>query len=337
MKFDPRQKIYVICNTGAMGDTICSMVIMKTLSDRGHIEKLFVDKRYLDLYKLVFPHDIIVSLETAMTVIPKDQVTPDIPQSVINPRTGEASFLNYPIIPNIPVVYSMKPSPTSIHCHLIDCFSMSISECILKETQKDYPRVSAEKLPNNKLKGEKYIVLAYGATVDNRRMLPEVFEGLKQYFLERDYKVVTLGKRDHLLQAGDKLTRPMFDGVSFEGCIDLIDKTTIPEALSIINDAKMIVGLDGGLIHLAGMTDTPIVASYTEGDPYYLIPYRNGIKGHNVFVVEPDSECKYCKTETFETYGIDFLKCNAGTKECMNSLTLDKYISQIEKIMRNKT
>jgi len=269
----------------------------------------------------------------AMKIIPKEEVTPDIPQSVINPKTGEASFLDYPLIPNIPLVYTLVPSYTSIHCHLIDCFSMAMCQCILKESQKDYPRVCTDVLPKNNYKDEKYVVIAYGATVDNRRMLPEVFEGIKQYFLKKNFKVVLLGKRDHLLQCGDVLTKPMFDGVSFDNCIDMIDNTTLPEALSIINDAEMIIGLDGGLTHLAGMTNTKIVVSYTEGDPYYLIPYRNGKKGDRVYVVEPDSECKYCKTETFVTYGIQFHRCSNKTNACMNSLTLDKYLNQIEKAL----
>jgi len=92
----------------------------------------------------------------------------------------------------------------------------------------------------------------------------------------------------------------------------------------------MIIGLDNGLIHLAGMTDVPIVAGYTTVDPYYRVPYRHGVKGWNCYVVEPTSECRYCQTEHFETYGINFLECGIMSKECMYSLTFDKWLAKIQ-------
>ena len=136
MKFNPKQKIYLVCNTGAIGDTCATFPTIKILVDRGHIEKLFVDERYLSFYRLVFPEELIVSLKDAMTIVPRDQVTPDIPRSVIDPETGEARYLSYPINPNIPLVYALKQLPTSVHSHLIDCFSSTICDAILKEEDK---------------------------------------------------------------------------------------------------------------------------------------------------------------------------------------------------------
>ena len=101
------------------------------------------------------------------------------------------------------------------------------------------------------------------------------------------------------------------------------------EALRIINDAEMIIGLDNGLLHLAGLTDTKIVAGYTTVDPYYRLPYRHNVLGWNCSIVEPTSECRYCQTEHFCTYGINFVICNIGTETCKNSLTLDKWLGAI--------
>jgi len=275
-----------------------------------------------------------------MTVIPREHITPDIPKSVINPETGEAVFLSYPCIQNTPIVYAMRPQPSSIHSHLVDCFSMTICDAILKEEQKNYPLVDKSKLIQRQISGD-YVVIAYGSTTEHRKMLPEVFEGIKKYFIDNNIKVVLLGKRGHELVCdlgnGEKVkTKPAFDDVNFDGCIDLIDKTSIPEALSIISYAEMIIGLDNGLIHLSGMTDTAIVCGYTTVDPYYRLPYRHNEKGWNCFVVEPDSECRYCQTELFETYGVNFLICNTRTKDCMKSLTLDKWIKKIEEVFRRK-
>ena len=69
----------------------------------------------------------------------------------------------------------------------------------LKEKDKNYPFVSKELLPENPVKEKDYIVIAYGSTTEHRKMLPEVFEGLKKFFLAKEINVVLLGKSDHEL------------------------------------------------------------------------------------------------------------------------------------------
>lgn len=328
MRFSPQQKINLIATTGALGDTCSTFPILNVLTKRGHIEKLFVDNRYWELYNLLFPGDILVNLKDAMQVIPAHEVTPDIPRDVIDPETGEARFLDYPVNPNIPLVRSLQQYPTSIHSHLVDCFSLAICDCILKEDEKDYPRVDPAKLPKNTVSGS-YAVIAVGATTEHRKMLPESFGAIVNHLTANGMSVVLVGRRDHELKCNGVTTRPGFSGYNFGGCVDLIDQTTIPEALSIMNDAEMVIGLDNGLIHLAGLTDTAIVAGYTTVDPYYRLPYRHGKKGWNCFVVEPTSDCRFCQTETYATYNINFLRCQTRTKECMFSLTPDRWIAQV--------
>jgi ADP-heptose:LPS heptosyltransferase len=221
-----------------------------------------------------------------------------------------------------------------IHAHLVDAFSAAIANCILKEDEKDYLYVERRFLPVNPVKVPKYVVISYGSTTEHRKMLPEVFAELKEYFLERDYDVVLLGKRDHELSVGGlELTSPKFDDVDVEGCIDLIDKTTLVESLTVLHEADLVLGVDGGLLHLAGMTDVPIVAGFTSVDPYYRVIYRHGERGWRYYPVEPDSECRYCQTSTFCTFGINFHICNTRSLECMKSLTADKWIAQIKKAL----
>jgi len=337
LKFDPKQKVYILCETGAVGDTIATFPILKILSEKGHIEKLFIDDRYMDLYKVVFPENILVHLKDAMTIIPKNKVTSDIPKSVINPKTGEACFLSYPIKPGVPVVHSAsKQGLLPLHASLIDAFSATIANVILKETEKDYPFISPDKLPVNPMSGRKYAVISYGATTEHRKMLPEVFIDIKKYFIERGYEVVLLGKSDHKLAVMDtEIVTPKFDDLDATGCVNMIDKTTLLESLSILHGASIMVGVDGGLLHLAGCTDIPIVAGFTTVDPHYRTIYRHKTYGWKFYPVGADSNCKYCQTDTWASYGISFHECNhpGRTKECMYSLTSDKWIAQIEKAL----
>jgi hypothetical protein len=325
MKFDPRQRINVLATTGALGDTIATFPTLKLLTERGHIEKLFVDDRYWALYNLFFHQEILVNLRDVTVTIPACDVTPDIPRSVINPETGDASFLDYPTNPNIPMVRTMNPFPTSIHCELVDCFSLALCDAILKPQDKNYPLVDPARLPQNPMLGESsYIVVAYGATTEHRRMLPDALTAIVEHFTRRDISVVLLGKHDHDLHCNGVITRPTFDAIP-EGCIDLIDQTTLPEALAVMRASEMVIGLDNGLIHLAALTDVHITAGYTTVDPYYRTPYRHGVKAWNMRVVLPKSDCRFCQTETYATYGLNFLKCQTRTLECQKSLTFDQW------------
>jgi ADP-heptose:LPS heptosyltransferase len=329
MKFNPIQKIYIIATTGALGDTVSTFPTLKLLVDRGHIEKIFVDGRFYALYQLFFPQEVLVPLSEASIFIPKEEITSDIPKENIDPTTGGTTIFDYPVNPNLPIIKTLRNFPTSIHTHLVDHFSMSICDAMFKEHQKDYPLIDPGKLPINKMLGRKYVVIAYGATTEHRRMLPEVLAGLVDYFSSRNIEVVLIGKRDHALRCSSTITNPTFDAIP-EGVINFIDQTTMPEALAIIRESEMVIGLDNGLIHMAALTDVPIVAGYTTVDPYYRLPYRHGVKGWNIYTVEPDSNCRYCQTETFCTYALNFLKCQTRTKECMNSLTLNSWLCKIK-------
>lgn len=340
MKFDIRQKIYLMSNTGAIGDTVATFPFLKLLADRGQIEKMFIQKKLMPLHKLFFDDELLVDVQDHSVHIPKDKVPKDMPEHVIDKNTGDVRYLKYDIDTKLPVVYPNTNKHTSIRMDLVDNFSINLGDCILKETEKNYPSVDKAKLPKNPIESKNYVVLAYGAAVEHRRMLPEVFKQIKDYFLNQGIDVVLLGKSDfqtiakNPYEKKDVLTVTSFEETDFSGCINYIDKTTLPEAISIIYDANMLIGVDNGLMHLAGLTETPVVGGYTLVDPYFRLPYRHNVKGWEFYLVEPDSECRYCQTDNFEVYGVNFLYCNSGTKECQNSLTADKWIKQIKKVKK---
>ena len=335
MNFETK-KIYVICETGALGDTIATLPTLKILADKGHIEKLFVDDRYTFLYDCIFPRSLLYPLNKAVSRIPKEQVTAEVPKHVIDPHTGDAAFLSYPCIAGIPIVQTMNPyGLMPIHAHLIDAFSAAICNAILKDSEKDYPFIEKKKLPTNKCPIDNYAVVSFGSTAENRKMTPDAFEGIKAYLASRGLGVVLLGKSSHVLTIGatGEVVGTKFDGLDDTGCCNMIDKTTIAESLSILHDAKCFIGIDGGLMHLAGMTDIPIVGGFTSVDPYYRIIYRHGERGWKFYPVEPTTECRYCQTEAWCAFGVNFHVCHAKTHDCMRSLTADVWTAQIARAL----
>jgi ADP-heptose:LPS heptosyltransferase len=103
----------------------------------------------------------------------------------------------------------------------------------------------------------------------------------------------------------------------------------------IIAGAKTIVGVDNGLLHVAGCTNIPIVGGYTSVDPEHRMPYRNNIMGWNYYpVVPPESEPeKFFQSRYDFIMEHDYRKSYLGNDSLIKSLTPELYINELEKIL----
>lgn len=80
----------------------------------------------------------------------------------------------------------------------------------------------------------------------------------KQWHLDRIQRVVdALAKSHVVVQLGGR------EDVPLQGAIDLRGKTTIRETAAILAQAKLFVGMEGGLMHLARAVDTRAVIVFT--------------------------------------------------------------------------
>jgi heptosyltransferase-2 len=77
----------------------------------------------------------------------------------------------------------------------------------------------------------------------------------------------------------------------FDGCLNLIGRTTLRQAAAVINRCALFIGNDSGLMHIAAAMDTPIVeisAFRLGGDPnHYNSPVRFSPFGVPHRVVQP--------------------------------------------------
>jgi ADP-heptose:LPS heptosyltransferase len=321
--FKHTKKIYTYLNAGALGDITASLPTLLLLHKRNQLEKIILNPRFIEYFKLFFPDELLFDA--------------DKQKDVKNEKGETLRILDLVADKDCPVMKlgnETKSLITSLHISLIDIASINLTGCILKPEEKNYPLVDATKLPENKVKSKKYVVIAYGYTSPLRKMKVNAFNAMRNYLIKKGYDVVLLGSTKHSLTYSDgSVVEPKYQGISYKGCIDMIDKTSLVEALSIINGSCGIIGLDNGLIHLAALTEVPIVCGYTTVDPYFRLPYRHNEMGWNVYTVEPDSECRYCQTSNFVLLGIDFAKCpDNNSAQCTESLHPDKWMSVITDI-----
>lgn len=138
-----------------------------------------------------------------------------------------------------------------------------------------FPKVSLPTELKNKLpKNKKIVALSPGGAKnlladDNlRRWLIENYVELAKNMIEAGYEVVVTGAKS------DNWVKKYFENISV---IDLIGKTSLIELIGVFQNVDMIVTHDSGPLHLAGITETKVVAIFGPTNPWEKIPRRNNV------------------------------------------------------------
>lgn len=160
-----------------------------------------------------------------------------------------------------------------------------------------------------------YVVLTPGSTFPNRTMPPSTFNALVGAIWRRGLTPVFLGKR----QMGE---RKLYfdDGYNLKEGIDLTDQTNLLEAALILSEARAVMGIDNGLLHLAACSEVPIVFGYTIASPVHREPRRP--KG-KIYGIHPDPArltCTFCQSQMRFMFNHDFSKCMYDDLACLQRL-----------------
>lgn len=175
---------------------------------------------------------------------------------------------------------------------------------------------------------EKYMVFTPGATADNRKLSPGAFNMMTAHAIKCGYTPVYLGKK---LMAGSRYIG-LDSGYDLSNGVDLLDKTTLSEAVKILSSARLVVGLDNGLLHLAACTDVPILFAYTIAGPKQRRPLRK--YGH-VFELYPDEtalSCVFCQENVRFFQDHNFKTCiyKEKTPACVKMLNGESFCGTID-------
>jgi ADP-heptose:LPS heptosyltransferase len=206
-----------------------------------------------------------------------------------------------------------------------------------KNEHLNYLQLNLDKINIKHIKlPEKYVVICTGYTAPIREFPAKYINELTDYIIKKGYTPVFLGKKQSSLGYEDRILEGNFNQeIDYSKGINLIDKTTLLQTGKIIAGAKTIVGVDNGLLHVAGCTNIPIVGGYTSVDPEHRMPYRNNIMGWNYYpVVPPESEPeKFFQSRYDFIMEHDYRKSYLGNDSLIKSLTPELYINELEKIL----
>jgi ADP-heptose:LPS heptosyltransferase len=84
------------------------------------------------------------------------------------------------------------------------------------------------------------------------------------------------------------------------------------ELSALLASARLVLGNDSGVSHLAGALGAPVVAVYGPTDPVVW-----GVRQPNAAIIAPRSTCAPCRAETMRA---------CKNKECMESVTIEEVV-----------
>lgn len=176
---------------------------------------------------------------------------------------------------------------------------------------------------------ESYVVITPSATADNRRLTPESINELVVWLKRHDITPVYLGKLD--VAPDHKGTSPKY--LELSGVIDLREKTNLVEAACVMARARLTIGLDNGLLHLACCSSADVAIAFTTASPKMRVPPRP--KSARTLVIEPPESlnCRYCQTSMRKVLGHDFKNCLYGDNLCVKTITGDLLTEAAKKVL----
>lgn len=225
-------------------------------------------------------------------------------------------------------------SPMKIH--LVDYAFLKLCDELpsaehknLLQITPDLSTISEFSLP------DKYAVITTGYTANVREFPANEVNKVADYLISQGVTPIFLGQRETATGAAHTIKGSFPD---IRVGIDLIDKTTVLQAANIMSEALAVVGVDNGLLHLAGCTQAPIVAGFTTVSPSVRLPYREGMLGKDCYTVVPDVSCRFCQQTTNFLYGHDYRNClHEGSEPnkllCIRQMAGEKFVTHLKNIL----
>jgi len=102
--------------------------------------------------------------------------------------------------------------------------------------------------------------------------------------------------------------------------VNLSGQLSIPETLAVISQSAAYFGADSGPLHLASLTQIPIVALYGPNIPEISGPWRK----NNVTIIQQNLDCIPCSQK----------KCIYDTIACIKNIKVDEVYESIIRILK---
>ena len=161
-----------------------------------------------------------------------------------------------------------------------------------------------------------------------RSILGSELVKIAEYVQAKGLTPVYVGKTGAISIWKNSLGKTDFEYPGFG--VDLMNKTSLLELTSIMGQAKAVVGMDSGPIHLAFTTDVPVACGFTTVAPELRIPYRGLAKTE---AVTPGIVCSFCESKwSLNTWNFNNCPRKMELAECVTKMSADKFIKALQRL-----
>lgn len=263
------------------------------------------------------------------------------------PRRSYKKLSEAPWTLKKPIVEFDMERLTTLNLHLTDhAFLILMDMLPPTKADKAYPRacITPHYVWDNYLiqnPERKYIVFTTDYTAEARQWPACHVNELARRCGEAGVTPVLLGTSEPIPTGveGDPVRPQANSGIQSGRFLDLRGKTTLVEALGIIQRAKCVVGIDNGLLHLAHCTDTPAVMGFTTLKPEHRVPVRmhnqridrDGRVAQLTKTLEAQVPCAGCQSRGFAV-NHDWRTCLFDDYACTLTLTADRYWEKLKEL-----
>lgn len=330
----PHVDLSVVSSHGGLGDMIARLPAFR-----------YVHKNYKHVSQTIYYQDYFVDL--ARYLLPEDE------------RLKYKKLSECPFMLKKPYVNFDPERLTTLQLHLTThAFLMMLDQVPPDARSMSYPkseyvfysRASALNQELHEMLTETpCVVVTTGYTAESRAWPAAHVNTLGRKLREQGLTPVLLGSKEPMVtgNAGDDIKTRYDDEIKADLFADLRGKTSLIEALGVMQRAKAVVGVDNGLLHLAHCTDTPVVYGLTTLKPEHRIPFRIDTDLYNrtaslawrdddwyakhglTEVLESSVPCGGCQSRGF-AINHDWRTCLFDDYSCTLTLTADRFLAKLD-------
>jgi ADP-heptose:LPS heptosyltransferase len=107
----------------------------------------------------------------------------------------------------------------------------------------------------------------------------------------------------------------------FAGITNFCGKTNLDELAFLFSKSRLNISGDTGAMHVAGTTETPLIALFGPTDPVKMLPRRDEIT-----LIKTSVNCSPCYFGTFEG-------CKSGQENCMKAIDVETVFDCVKKYL----
>lgn len=228
--------------------------------------------------------------------------------------------------------WSTKHTP--VRTHPVDYgFHVLADTHIYDLAGKNYLQIRPEKPPEKFELPLNYVCIVATASEPVKAMPAATIAEVSEFARDRGFLPVYLGAERASVGVLNQAVTGKVLGVDFSNGVNLINRTSLMEAAHVIAGARALIGLDGGLVHVAGCTDVEIVAGYTLVDPRHIAPIRKGSQTHKFRVIEPPKTTPNRYFQTYNYFYPEDYRTFPGWESVVATMTPDKFIAALGAIL----